>query len=203
MIEANPFYQVLHGRHSTRRFQKREVPRAVLKNVLEAALRAPSAHNSQPWRFVVLPRDEKLELLAKRMGQQLAHDLTKDGLESGEIKSRVKKAGERILSAPVMVLLCLDQESGEKYQDERRSQAEYIMAVQGVAMAGGNILLAAHAEGLGACWLCAPLFVPDLIREFLSLPEGWQPQAMILLGYPADPKSPSDRRPLEEVSIWR
>ncbi|MEZ4580208.1 MAG: nitroreductase family protein [Caldilineaceae bacterium] len=42
-----------------------------------------------------------------------------------------------------------------------------------------NLLLAAHAHGLGACWMCAPLFVPDLVRTVLDLPPAWEPQALI------------------------
>ncbi len=63
------------------------------------------------------------------------------------------------------------------------------MAVQSVALACQNLLLAAHAYGLGACWMCAPLFVPHVVRQVLELPAAWQPQALITLGYPAEEKS--------------
>src|ERR1700704_3659263 len=56
------------------------------------------------------------------------------------------------------------------YPDPRRAQAEYLMAVQSVAMAVQNLLLAAHAEGLGACWMCAPLFCGEAVRAALALP---------------------------------
>ena len=51
------------------------------------------------------------------------------------------------------------------------------MAVQSTAMAVQNMLLLAHAEGLAACWMCAPLFCPDTVRAALDLPADWQPQA--------------------------
>ena len=70
------------------------------------------------------------------------------------------------------------------YPDARANQAEWIMAVQSVALACQNLLLAAHAAGLGACWMCAPLFVPDSCVRVLALPEDWQPQALITLGGP-------------------
>ena len=65
-----------------------------------------------------------------------------------------------------------------------------------VALAGQNLLLAAHAEGLGACWLCAPLFCPDVVRDTLGLPEDWQPQAFISLGWPDEVPSKA-REPLD------
>jgi nitroreductase len=77
------------------------------------------------------------------------------------------------------------------------------MAVQSVAMAVQNLLLAAHAEGLGACWMCAPLFCPDTVREAMGLPEDWEAQAVITLGYPASAGKSPVRRPLSEVVLTR
>ena len=76
------------------------------------------------------------------------------------------------------------------------------MAIQSVALAAQNLLLTAHAAGLGACWRCAPLFCPDTVRETLSLPSDWEPQALITIGYPAEAGSPSERRSLADVVQW-
>jgi nitroreductase len=90
----------------------------------------------------------------------------------------------------------------DRYPDQRRTQAERVMAVQGAAMAAHNLLLAAHAEGLGACWMCAPLFCPDTVAAALALPPDWEPQAIVALGYPADPGKPFRRRPVAEVTRY-
>jgi nitroreductase len=76
------------------------------------------------------------------------------------------------------------------------------MAVQRVALACQNLLLAAHAHGLGACWMCAPLFAPALVQTTLDLPAHWQPQALLTLGYPAETKT-KDRAPLASRVLWR
>jgi len=91
----------------------------------------------------------------------------------------------------------------DAYPDEARSNAEYVMAVQSVAMAGQNLLLAAHAEGLAAGWLCAPLFAPDAVHSALELPQTWEPQGLILLGYTDEQIRKKERIPLEAVSLWR
>jgi len=91
----------------------------------------------------------------------------------------------------------------DHYPDPQRQEAEHTMAVQGVALAVENLLLAAQAEGLGGCWLCWPLFCPDLVAKELSLPADWEPLAMILLGRPSRPVLPPQRQPLDQVVVWR
>ena len=88
------------------------------------------------------------------------------------------------------------------YSDEKRSYNERVMAVQSTAMAGQNLLLAAHEVGLGACWMCAPLFCPDVVQQTLDLPDDWQPQGIIAMGYPAQEREKT-REPLETRILWR
>jgi len=73
------------------------------------------------------------------------------------------------------------------------------MAIQGTAMAAQSLLLAAHAAGLGACWICAPMFCPDTVAAVLDLPADWEPQALVTLGYAAEPGKPFRRRAAAEV----
>lgn len=200
---ATSFHSLVKDRRSIRRFKSAPVAESVLKRILAAGIYAPSAHNRQPWRFVVLPALEARKRLARRMGERLREDLERDGLEPAEIERDVERSFARIRGAPVAVVVCMDQETMDEYPDPARRHAEFLMGVQGVAMAGQNILLAAHAEGLGGCWICAPLFVPDLVRDELGLPQSWSPQGLILLGYPADPGKARGRKQLEEVALWR
>ncbi|MGD2058686.1 MAG: nitroreductase family protein [Anaerolineales bacterium] len=200
---AEAFYALASNRRSIRRFKHTPVADGILQRVLEAGIRAPSAHNRQPWRFAILRSTQARERLARKMGERLRADLEKDGLEPAAIEKDVARSYTRITGAAVGIVLCMDELTLDEYPDDRRRQAEFLMGVQGVAMAGENILLAAHAEGLGGCWVCAPLFVPELVREELDLPESWVPQGMILLGFPRDGGRLRTRRPLEEVTLWR
>jgi F420 biosynthesis protein FbiB-like protein len=90
----------------------------------------------------------------------------------------------------------------DSYPDERRSLNEAVMAAQSVAMAGQKLLLAAHALGLGACWLCGPLFCPDVVRETLALPDDWQPHGLITIGFAAEQKEKT-RHPLDTRVLYR
>ena len=141
--------------------------------------------------------------LANAMAIEFERDLEKDGLSPTEIQKRTARSRERMISAPVVVILNVDMSDMDVYPDEKRNQAEYLMAVQSVANAGMQMLLAAHAEGLGSVWVCSPLFVQETIQNILELPKAWEPQAMFFVGYPQDIPEVRERKPLAEVVIRR
>lgn len=195
------FLTLARSRRSIRRYRPEPVPEGVVWELLRAAAFAPSAHNRQPWRFVVITTDEMKHRLAAAMGARLRTDLQADGIPPERIEQDAGRSYQRISTAPCLILLCLTLEEMDSYPDPQRQQHEWTMAVQSVAMAGQNLLLAAHAHGLGGCWLCAPLFCTDVVRETLALSPEWQPQGLITLGYPAESKI-KDRAPLESRTLW-
>jgi F420 biosynthesis protein FbiB-like protein len=190
---------LIRNRRSIRRYIDRAVPPEIVERVLTAATWAPSAHNRQPWRFAVLTAPEVKARLARAMGDRLRADRLADGDPPEAVARDVEHSFARITGAPVVVAACVTLADIDRYPDQRRGHAEYLMAVQSVAMAVQNLLLAAHAEGLGACWMCAPLFCPEVVREALDLPSDWEAQALITLGYPASAGSPAARRPVSDV----
>jgi F420 biosynthesis protein FbiB-like protein len=190
------------ARRSIRRYTPELLPRDQIERLLSAAAWAPSAHNRQPWRFAVLTEDAPKRHLASMMGAHLQADRSADHDDPAEIEGDVRRSYQRITTAPCVIVVCLTMEDMDTYPDERRSRAEYLMAVQGVALAIENLLLAASAEGLGACWMCAPLFCADTVAEALSLPAGWQAQGLITVGLPASKGKPAVRRPLDELVAW-
>jgi F420 biosynthesis protein FbiB-like protein len=201
MSTTETLLQLIHTRRSIRQFEPRPVPRSLIERLVEAACWAPSAHNRQPWRFVVLDEEGRKRQLAEAMGARLTDDLRADGLEEVQIARDVARSRRRLTGAPVLLLVCLSMQDMDRYPDPVRQQYERLMAAQSVAMAAQNLLLVAHAEGLGACWLCAPLFCPDVVRETLSLPEAFEPQGVIALGYPAEQRTKT-REPLETRLIF-
>lgn len=196
------FWRTIFGRRSIRRYRSEPVPHEVLERLLTAAIWAPSAHNRQPWRFVVITGSEMKQKLAEAMGQRWWRDLTREGWDEADIRAKVERSHQRLTQPPALVLGCVSMLDVEDHDEPRLQEAEHIMAVQSLSLALGNLMLAAHHEGLGSCWICAPLFAQAEVREALNLPADWEPQALITLGYAAEERT-SNRKSLAEVVVWK
>ncbi len=141
--------------------------------------------------------------LAERMADAWAADLAKDGITVEEAK-RVERR-ERFANAPVLVLACLTMAGLMKFSDAQRQSIERDLAVASLGAGLENLLLAAHAAGLGACWYCAPAFCKETVREILKIPESVEPHAFITLGYPAESPPAPTRKMLADycfVDVW-
>jgi F420 biosynthesis protein FbiB-like protein len=189
-------------RRSIRRFKTDSVPDSVIQNILGTATFAPSAHNRQPWRFVVITTPQVKANLADAMAVDFERDLARDDLPLEKIQAQVKRCRERITSARVDNLLCLDMSEMDSYPDDKRAQAERMMAIQSVAAAGLQLLLATHAEGLAGVWACWPLFAPETIQRTLNICESWEPQAMFFIGYPEVIPDVREKKQLDEIAVF-
>jgi coenzyme F420-0:L-glutamate ligase/coenzyme F420-1:gamma-L-glutamate ligase len=192
----------LRSRRSVRQFTRAAVEEDVLQRVLMTATHAPSAHNRQPWRFAVVATPRTRSTLADAMAERFRQDLERDGMPADEVEMQVQRSRKRVAATPVVIVLCMDMSEMDKYPDPVRAASERIMAVQSTANAGVLLLLAAHAEGLGAVWSCAPLFAPGAVRQVLDLPESWEPQAMLLMGKAAEAPQARPRKSLQEVAVF-
>jgi coenzyme F420-0:L-glutamate ligase/coenzyme F420-1:gamma-L-glutamate ligase len=202
LTSTNNLHEFLRTRRSIRRFKPDPVPDSVIENILTTATFAPSAHNRQPWRFAVVTDLSVKTKLADAMASEFERDLKKDKLSQAEIQKRTTRSRERIISAPVAIILNVDMSDMDVYSDKKRNKAEYLMAVQSVANAGMQVLLAAHAEGLGGVWVCSPLFVQETVQQVLDLPKTWEPQAMFFVGYPMDIPDVRERKSIQDISFF-
>jgi len=189
----------LRSRRSIRHFKPERVSEAILRQILETATFAPSAHNKQPWRFIVLTNSEIKLKLAYAITKKFRFDMTADGVVETDIQTRIDRTIRRTDEAPVIVVLCRDMSQITAQPDESRQQAEITMDIQSVAVAGLQLLLAAHAEGLGGTWICWPLFAREETRLVLDLPLEWEPQGMVFLGIPDEEPALPEKRPFTEV----
>jgi len=194
---------IIRSRRSVRHFLPQPVSRELLASLLELASQAPSAHNSQPWRFVVLQDQVVKHRLAESMGAVLRDTRLADGDAVGLVDADVACSIVRIDEAPVAVLVCMTAADLDVYPDAARKEAEITLGVQSTALAAGHLLLAAHAAGLGACWMCAPLFSGSAVRAAVDFPDDWIPQALLVMGYPRREGKQTGRRDLKEVVLWR
>jgi len=192
----------LRSRRSIRRFEAGQIPASTIDKILTTATFAPSAHNRQPWRFAVVSTDSGKSRLADAMATEYRSDLAAEGTAAIEVDALVEKSCSRINSAPLVIVLCMDISDMDQYPDLKRADAERTMAVQSTANAGVTLLLAAHAEGLGGVWNCGPLVAPRAVISALDLPATWEPQALFLIGRPAETPEPRTRKPVKEIVIF-
>ncbi len=136
------------------------------------------------------------------MAIDFERDLKRDGVSPEKIQAQLKRSRDRITSAPIAILLCLDMREMDSYRDQKRQYAERMMAMQSVAAAGLQLLLAAHAEGLGGVWVCSPLFAGETIQKALHLPEAWEPQAMFFIGYPDETPKIKEMKDLQSLKKY-
>lgn len=183
-------------RRSIRRYFDIGISDEQVECLLSAACWAPSAHNRQPWRFSVLRTHSAKQRLADAMGAKLQEDRRNDGDTEAAIAGDVARSRTRIATAPLAIVISFSLLDMDRYPDERRADAERVMAIQSTAMAVQNLLLAATSLRLGACWMCAPLFCPQTVKETLCMPADWQPQALVTIGVPANDGKPATRLPI-------
>lgn len=202
---------LLRSRRSVRRFRKDVPPRALVERLLEAAVSAPSASNKQPWRFLVVESREVIGRMAGAVRE--AVDRIARHIEPAS-EAAFRAYGDyftRFEAAPVVVvalhrpLSLLSNLSGETMPGEDRARIESMersSGLMGTAMALQNLLLAAHAHGLGASGMTGPLVAVDRIREILEVPESWQVAAFVPVGFPAEDPLPTDRKSIDKVVRW-
>jgi nitroreductase len=191
--EAGPaFYDVVLQQRACRAFRSDPVePDAVLR-ILTAATHAPSAENSQPWRFVVVTDSATRSAIAG-----LAATVWEGGARQHSLPHLTpalladvdrSTTGGGLATAPVVIVVCGDP-SGTF---PSAMESSIWPCVQ-------NLLLATAAEGLGAALTTMATLVPGELSRLLGLPEDITPYAVVPVGHPATPLGPPRRRPLDEV----
>jgi coenzyme F420-0:L-glutamate ligase / coenzyme F420-1:gamma-L-glutamate ligase len=204
----NDYEQILalvQSRRSVRKFSQRAVKRESLVRVLEAARWAPSNHNRQPWRFVVLEDRSQIVRLAEIVGAELSGRLKSLPAVASGYGSEFAGYATFFAGAPVLIVvlhkrpvrfstaLLKDIDQPELVSGEPLSSA---MAVQ-------NLLLATHALGLGGCVLTAPLIVREVVVGELNLPAGYDLTCLVALGHPDETPAQPRRKSIEQIAEFR
>jgi len=164
--------EAIRTRRSVRSYKPTPVPEDTLKEVLNAARLAPSADNAQPWKIIVV-RDEE----------------TKRQLAMGSNGQKF------IAQAPVVLVACGIPD--EAFQTAGGYMSSHVIDV---SIAVDHLTLAAHAAGLGTCWIA--WFKEDKIREILGIPEDVRVVALTPLGYPGETPEKTPRKNLEELITY-
>jgi coenzyme F420-0:L-glutamate ligase/coenzyme F420-1:gamma-L-glutamate ligase len=190
----------LRDRRSVRKYALQPVSMEVIRELLDAAKWAPSAHNAQPWRFIALVETISKRNLAEAMATAWRADMIKAGLSAESREASIKASVDRFTNAPVLLIACLTMGDMVVYEDASLQECERDLAIQSLSAAIQNILLAAIAKNLGTCWYCAPAFCKEAVRKTLGIPEEVEPQALITVGYPSEKPVAPARKPLSTYS---
>jgi nitroreductase len=161
------FYDVIKQRRSIRAYRDKTIPTDALERIGEAINLAPSACNLQPWKFLIVENKEFREKICKVYPQPW------------------------LAQAPAIAVAFGNNETCWK-----RLEGDPIAAMDiGIAME--HLMLAAAAEGLGSCWICA--YNVAAMNEALQVTAPWTTMAISPLGYPAAEPAPLHRKLLREV----
>jgi nitroreductase len=163
-------WEALRTRRSIRAYKSDAPPREAVERVLDAARIAPSAANRQPWHFYVVT----------------------DAARRESLKEAYSK--EWCWGTPVVIVACARRD--EAWQRNDGTNYSWV----DVAIAFDHLTLAAHAEGLGTCWIGA--FKPEVLRRLLEIPAELEPVAMTPLGFPAEEGKPPVRKAPDEIVTW-
>lgn len=192
----NETLQTIYQRRSVRQFQDRPLSDDLIRTVLDAANQAPSAHNQQSWKFVVI-RNQKKQDLARLVSQQAA-------AFPKPSSAILRMAGRSIASAPVVIAAMntgtLIEHGTELFKIEPEASDDFFrtMEIQSSAAAVENLLLAATALGLGSVWLGVLFLIKREVLDFLGEAQG-EFMAVIPLGYPKRESISPKKQSLEYV----
>lgn len=165
-------FEAIKERRSVRAYAKKEVSEKDVEKLIHAARWAPSAGNIQPWEFIIVT-DAKMR---QRLGET--------ALQQTFIKE-----------APVIIVVCANEVRSSRDYGSRGAK---LYCLQDTAAATQNMLLAAHALKLGACWIGA--FNEEKVRRIMNIPDSVRPVAIVPVGHPAEkPRAPPRRSIRENV----
>lgn len=183
--------QAIKSRRSIGKVKPDPVDRTLIEQVLEAGTWAPNHHQSEPWKFIVLTGEGR-DLLAKAY-----LEIAKEQLEDPEAEEHqffLKKHENKAYRAPVIIAVAVRPSDDPKVIEIEEFGAVYA-AIQ-------NMLLAAHALGLGAIWRTGlPAYHPKM-KEYLGLHERETILGLIYMGCPAVDPPVKPREPYEKKTIW-
>ncbi len=180
-------FDAIHGRLSVGKVKPDEVSKATIEKLLSSAVQAPNHYKVRPWRFVVLTGAAR-----ERLGEVMANSLK---TEHPEYPIAVfDKERSKPLRSPVLIAVGVDKPSEQKV-----IEVENICAT---AAAVENLLLAAHAEGLGAKWRTGSPARDSNVKQFLGFESDQHLIGFIYIGYPVASVEPKERPSFEDRTVW-
>lgn len=190
-------FEAMYSQRAMRRLKTDPVPEELIWKVLDAAIRAPSGGNLQPWRFIVVTDPEKKKKIGEWYldGWTKQYSAARDIMLADPVRARTYRSADHlannIADVPVLIFACVSS-----------AGAAASGAGPNIFPAVQNLMLAARALGLGTTLTTLHRYHDKEANELLGLPEGHECLAMIPMGWPLGKFGPAPRRPVEEVVHW-
>ena len=204
-LGANDIWEVMFTQRAIRYWVEEPVSRELIERVIEAASKAPSGSNHQPWMFVVADRDPVKTSLAEALRDYYEEGPLKTLVESSQ---KTEDSSQRLMmsgaenfftnlrTAPAIIIPCLYKLSSPT------SEMNTLIAGSSIYLAVQNMLLAARALGLGTLMTTSHSLIEEVIRDVCKIPDDAQPAALIPIGFPAVKFGPTKRKPVRDIIAW-
>lgn len=195
-LSQNETLKSIQNRRSIRTFTDKDVTEEDVLTLLHAANMAPSAHNQQSWRFIVLRGDKKAELVNLVSGNASQY--------SRPTAALLRMAARSIASAPVVIAVMntgeLIRKGPELFAVEKNAARDFfrVMEIQSSAAAVENMLIAATSIGLSSVWLGILIMIQEEVLNFFEYPKG-EFMAIVPIGYAAKEASGPKKKLLDVI----
>lgn len=210
-------FEIMYSLRSMRRLKSDPVPDELVWKLIDAAVRAPSGGNTQPWRFLVIRDPEKKRFIQERyrrgwdryvQANLRAAAETAVPMTEAEAAARAKMIGaathlaDHLHEAPVLLLVCMQPRKMDLPPDSESQPPSPAALYASIFPAVQNILLACRAHGLGATLTTLHLLYERAIKAELGIPDEIETVALIPIGWPLGKFGPTTRAPIETLTYW-
>ncbi len=203
-MDYKSFLLLAKSRRSIRKYTNQKVSHEIVEQLIEAASWAPSNHNRQGWKFIIFEDLAEIRSLAEKIRNFIKNSIEEFPKLSAEQSQELVHYSGAFEQAPVLILTMQKKSPavGKRIMKLASSELASGEAVS-TAMACQNLLLAAHALGLGTCIMTAPLLAGQIWKSLDNLPIGYEPTCLIAVGYPAEMPQAPRRKKIEHIIEYR
>ena len=193
MMKASGMHvlEAIRSRRSIGKVTDERPTREQIETILDAGTWAPNHHLTTPWRFVVIAGDERRRFGEITAQSKLARLEAEGRLTGGEAEALIAKA----FRAPVIIAVCVEPAEGPRVVE--------VEEIEAGAAAAQNMLLAAHALGLGAQWRTGDPALDPKVVAYLGLSERGKIIGFLYIGHPAAEKERLNHVPFDQLTTWR
>jgi nitroreductase len=181
--------EAIYNRRSVRAYTDRPVDKTAVEALIKAATHAPSSMNEQPWSFGVMQDSKQLAFWSKRIKTYVLKRLKPDS-PLAKYRDMIADPDYHVFhQAGTLITICSRPGTHNGKED--------------CCLAAQNLMLAAHAMGLGTCPIgfARPWLNQARIKRSLSIPEDYVPVFPVVVGYPGGETPPVERR-APEILFW-